>query len=353
VNQAQHGAIPGRSGDEALAARSAEAPSFSLIICVHNGARRLPLTLQALAGLSYRGHWEVIVVDNASSDDSAVVAAQLGKALPNLRIIAEPNPGLWNARLKGIAEATCEFVVFVDDDNLLAPNYLEIAGSILRTNGDIDLLNGRSILYPLASVPDWFAQVQHCFAVGEQLAASGDVPPGATLWGAGLVVRRKAFEALRCMGFEPWLVGRAGKKMLAGDDAELCLALALTGSKAYYSTEMVLRHAIDPGKLDLQVLQRMAEGFGQMWIVITLYRTFTDSRLRRVLKRNTLTLAAGLMVRVANASMRRLLNPGDLQAKVDFWQYSTAVRTLLADSAYPRRILSAPFLQKGGKLHEG
>jgi len=53
----------------------------------------------------------------------------------------------------------------------------------------------------------------------------------------------------------------------------------------------------------------------------------------------------GLVIRLAAASLRRLLRPADFQARVDYWQYKMAIRYLISDLGLPRRILSAQFLR--------
>ncbi len=102
-------------------------PALTVIICTHRP--RSDYLTRTLAGLQHQGKptsdWELIVVDNASPDP---VAADLDLSWhPAARIIVESELGLTAARLRGIGEAAAPLLVFVDDDNILAPDYLERA----------------------------------------------------------------------------------------------------------------------------------------------------------------------------------------------------------------------------------
>ena len=92
------------------------------MICSHKGAPRLSATLGHLAvqGAPAGLGWEVLVIDNASTNDTAAVArgAWPSAAPAPLRIVVEPRLGLGHARARGLTEARYEVVSFVDDDKL-------------------------------------------------------------------------------------------------------------------------------------------------------------------------------------------------------------------------------------------
>jgi glycosyltransferase involved in cell wall biosynthesis len=107
-------------------------PDASVVIPTFNGAARLPRVLAALvAQTAPNGSFEVVVVDNASTDATAAVArddvavAQLGARGIEVRVIAEPRQGLTYARIAGVAAARSDAVCFLDDDNLPDPDYIE------------------------------------------------------------------------------------------------------------------------------------------------------------------------------------------------------------------------------------
>src|SRR5438874_8183508 len=102
----------------------------SVIICCHNPRiDYLARVLEALKAQTLStGNWELIVVDNAS--EGSVAASYKISWHPNGRHVREENLGLTCARLRGIAEASADLLVFVDDDNVLAENYLDVATQI-------------------------------------------------------------------------------------------------------------------------------------------------------------------------------------------------------------------------------
>src|SRR5438552_18835729 len=94
---------------------------LSVVIPTYNGAGRLPVPLRALASQEgAAGPFEVVVVDNASTDGTAEAARGHAAALAargaELRVVGEPRPGATFARLRGAREARGELVGFLDDD---------------------------------------------------------------------------------------------------------------------------------------------------------------------------------------------------------------------------------------------
>lgn len=94
-------------------------PSAAVIVCTRNRPEHLRACLAALQRLDYPGV-DVLVVDNAPSDDAAARVAREQGA----RYVLEPRPGLSRARNRGIQETTAELLAFLDDDALPAPDWL-------------------------------------------------------------------------------------------------------------------------------------------------------------------------------------------------------------------------------------
>ena len=103
---------------------------LSVIICCHNPRiDYLARVLEALKAQTLStDNWELLVVDNAS--EGSVAASYNISWHPNARHVREENLGLTCARMRGIAEASADLLVFVDDDNVLAENYLDVVTQI-------------------------------------------------------------------------------------------------------------------------------------------------------------------------------------------------------------------------------
>jgi glycosyltransferase involved in cell wall biosynthesis len=94
-------------------------PRFSVVVPAHNEADTLPAALASLAAQSCPAPYEVIVVDNASTDATATVAARAGAT-----VVAEPQLGVCRARQTGVAAARGEIVVSTDADTTLPTDWL-------------------------------------------------------------------------------------------------------------------------------------------------------------------------------------------------------------------------------------
>jgi len=125
------------------------APGISVIICCYNSASRIGITLKHIALQKARPNilWEVVVVDNNSIDDTQGVARQewMQYNIPvSFKIVSEPKPGLIYARQKGVTAAIYDLLLFCDDDNWLAEDYIANAFEIMATHKNVAVLGGCS-----------------------------------------------------------------------------------------------------------------------------------------------------------------------------------------------------------------
>lgn len=121
-------------------------PDVSVVIPAHNPHRgRLEEVLGALRGQTlHPSAWETLLVDNASSDFPQA-SGLASVAPPNLRVLREDELGLTAARLHGIRSARGAVVVLVDDDNVLAPDYLSEAARLFARDPRLGAAGGRSL----------------------------------------------------------------------------------------------------------------------------------------------------------------------------------------------------------------
>jgi len=235
----------------------------SLLVCTYNGAALIAETLACLARQHTPGTtpWEVILVDNASTDGTANQARKTWKELGTpapLHLLREPRPGKQYALETALGHVRYRHTCIVDDDNRLAPDYLQVGLEMLEAHPQIGVLGGQSAATFEEREPEWFAAFQHCYAVGPQLQREGGrfepLPEGGigrnVLWGAGMFVRTEVWQRLRAAGFKSLLTGRQGEKNLtAGEDDELCFAALLMGFEVWYSARLCLRHHMVAGRL--------------------------------------------------------------------------------------------------------
>jgi glycosyltransferase involved in cell wall biosynthesis len=256
-------------------------PGIEVIICTYNGAPRLPALFAALASQTlHPSHWSVLLVDNASTDTTAEDARRLwSRSDVPLRVIVETKPGQMHARERGRLETSREFVCFCDDDNLLAPGYLETGLALIQKHPDTAAFGGCGEAISDGELPSWFPAAAPGYAVGPQAPAEGEVPSSrAYVYGAGMIVRTSAWSQLYRSGFHSRLTGRSGSKLKSGDDNELCLALALAGWKIRYSPRLRFQHCIASKRLDPAYCLALHRSFGDAHPVLTAYRDFLLGR---------------------------------------------------------------------------
>jgi glycosyltransferase involved in cell wall biosynthesis len=254
-----------------------EARGVSIVICCHNSAPRLPDTLRHLAAVQVPVEiaWEVLVVDNASTDETAGIAAQTWPAAgpAPLRVVREPVPGLSNARRCGIREARLPIISFIDDDNWVAPDWIVRVQAIFAQHPEVGACGGRSEAVCETPAPAWFESCHGFFAVGSQHPQPGDVTEvqGTILWGAGLNVRTPAARNLLEQGFHFLNEGRRGNALTAGEDVEFILALRKCGWRIWYDDGLMLRHFLPTGRLQWPYVLRLLQGMGRSSPVLRLY----------------------------------------------------------------------------------
>jgi glycosyltransferase involved in cell wall biosynthesis len=253
----------------------------SVIICCHNSSARLPETLAHLSRQKVDPGvpWEVLIVDNASTDDTAQRARQLWpeSAPAPLRIISEPRTGLSYARLRGLAEARYEFLGFIDDDNWMAEDWVQIAWSEMLAHRDVAALGSSSSPAFGAPPPLWFHQVEVMYAITPKSWKTGDFTqrPG-TVWGAGMIVRKSAWLALRELDSPHLMSGRLRNSLAGGEDNELCYQLRLAGWKLWYEPRLHFQHFLPEGRLKWDYVRRLFYGGGEASAMLHPYRFSLD-----------------------------------------------------------------------------
>jgi len=250
---------------------------ISVIICCHNSEARIGKVLEHLElqmGLDDTP-WEVVIVDNASTDLTAQQVAAYAEISKLALVVAEEaEPGLSYARLKGLATSRYPYVCFIDDDNWVCRHYIHTVCRILHTQPDVGLCGGRGIAAFENTAPDWFSDFQAAFAVGEQSARSGYLhETEAKLYGAGVAMRKSAWEKLVSNGFTYKLTGRKGKLLSSGEDSELSVAIRLAGYRLWYEDSIYFSHFMPAGRLTLPYLKKLFAAFGGADVVMKAYYT--------------------------------------------------------------------------------
>jgi GT2 family glycosyltransferase len=248
----------------------------SIVICCHNSRQRLEPTLAHVAAQRVAAGipWEVVVVDNDSSDNTGDLARRCWPAPTGaaLRVVREDEVGLSKARERGFLESHYPIISFVDDDTWIEPEWINTLVSIMDRMPEVGACGG-----PVEGVfeepqPSWFNDYAERYAVGQQAAQSCDVTHiRGYLWGAGLSVRRTAWDNIRTHGFRFRLPGRRPGNLRSGEDVELCRVLALRGWRLWYDTRLQLKHFMPRERLEPGYLKRLCRANGGVSMIMELY----------------------------------------------------------------------------------
>ncbi len=236
----------------------------SVVICAYNAAARIERAIEHIARQQCdlpRG-WELVIVDNRSTDNTHDKAAAVCKRLwlPVL-ILKEHQPGKIHALRRAARAAQGRLLCLVDDDNLLAPDYLANAAAFFESHPRAALVGGRieAEFEDPSMVPADFAErFAHALAVRDLgptpmrlTPPAHDPPPGA-----GSVVRtallRQVLDDVAC-----YLSGPQGNKLSRGEDSEIGLVLHHLGWQYWYEPSLSMKHVLPASRLTTEYLDRL------------------------------------------------------------------------------------------------
>ena len=240
---------------------------FTVAIPTFNGEIRLPRVLKKLrnqTGLENLA-WQIIVVDNNSTDGTAKLIKEYQAAwlkyIP-LHYVLEAEQGAGFARQRAIQEARGELVGFLDDDNLPAPNWIieayKFAQAYPKAGAYASQIHGLFEVDP----PENLKPILFYLAITERgekphiyLPSKDGFPPSA-----GLVVRRKAWQ--ENVPTRLFLNGRVGASMLGSEDAEVLFYIRKIGWEIWYNPLMEVQHVIPSWRLERNYLISLMRGVG-------------------------------------------------------------------------------------------
>jgi len=240
---------------------------ISVIVCTHNP--RPDYLHRVLGALNMqtvpKDNWELLVVDNASKERLADTCDLSWHA--RARHLREDNLGLTPARLRGITEACGELLVFVDDDNVLTPGFLEEASAIYGRHPYLGAF-GAGNLEPEFEVqpPPEIRPRVHMLALRSVSSArwSNNVRDFESIpWGAGLCVSRPVANLYRqsigSLGMTVAL-GRRGKELFSGDDDVFSWVAASVGRGFGIFPQLRVTHLIRADRLNRRYFLRLIRG---------------------------------------------------------------------------------------------
>ncbi len=240
-------------------------PFFTVIICAYNpNPLRLDRVLNHLREQTLSlSEWELIIVDNHS--DTPIISFADVAWHPRARFLKEEKQGQIFARLAGISASMGKWIVFVDDDNLLAADYLVKALEIIENHTFLGVFGG-DIQGGFERQPS-----SHLAPYLELLAirhVKKEVWANFAHWpcmpsGAGMVIKRDlALKHAHALQQEPRLLrlSRAGTAMMSGDDVDMVLTCLENKQATGMFPGLKLTHVIPAGRLEEKYMLALVAG---------------------------------------------------------------------------------------------
>jgi glycosyltransferase involved in cell wall biosynthesis len=230
--------------------------TFSVVIATYNRSGDLRDTLASLAGLQPLGPWEVIVVDNNSTDGTRAVVEQAAASFPApLRYLFEAEQGRSPALNAGIRHARGDIIVTTDDDVRVEADWLNRAAEGLARLR-CDYVGGRVLPIWGGPRPAWLPNRggKHWAVIA--LLDYGDQPIefGARVpLGVNMAFRRDAFERAGLLDPD---TGRKAGTLLGQEVREWCIRARAAGLRGFYVPDMAVRHIIPASRLNKAYFRR-------------------------------------------------------------------------------------------------
>lgn len=219
---------------------------LSVIVCTYNRVDLLLECLESLLNQSVKKElYEVIIVDNNSTDDTKSKSCEYLSKYQSFFYYFEPHQGLSYARNTGFRIAKSDWVVYIDDDTRVFPNFVQRALWTIE-NFPFDAFGGLAV--PLYSIPKpgWLPQdleIFHINGVSEPCFLNSQF-----FHGYAMVFKK---DALMKMNGFPVSLGMSGDKIAYGEETMLQLKMRNSGYKLGYDPELKVHHLIGEHKFKL------------------------------------------------------------------------------------------------------
>jgi len=255
----------------------------SVIVCTYNRSDLLEGSLRSLAAQDIqKDQYEIIVVDNNSSDDTREVVEAFASTSPvRVRYFFEGRQGLSFARNCGIEAAQGDIVVFTDDDIEAEPRWLREV--IVVFNSSEVACAGGPIrpLWPIEK-PQWLTRDWEGFLTiseFEDAKETGFFHYPSYPWGANIAFRKTVFASV---GVFPTDLGRIGKSLLSNEELNLCKRIEDAGFKIAFAPGAVIHHKIAPERISKSWMMHRAYWQGRSDAILDTWNSpFRYDRLRQ------------------------------------------------------------------------
>jgi len=240
----------------------------TVVVCTYNRCESLARALSEIAVqvMPDSVEWEVVVVDNNSTDGTRKTVEEIARKWPGrFRYVYELNQGLSHARNAGVREAAGSVIAFTDDDVSISPDWLQNLTSHLHS-GEWAAAGGRIFPVWAKPVPNWMsiydAHTMGPFGVFDFGEVSG--PLSRPAYGGNMAFHRSVFEKYGLFRTD---LGRSGTNLHGREDTELGERLLAAGEKLRYEPQAAVYHPNPADRMTKRFVLRWWFWFGYGEIV--------------------------------------------------------------------------------------
>lgn len=211
---------------------------ISIAICTYNRHDLLKLNLEGFLQQSNKlENYEILVIDNNSTDNTANLVKDLSKNIPQLKYIFEPNQGLSYARNTAYKNALADYVAYLDDDAIPSENWVEEAVNIIK-NYKPDIFGGTVYPYHLSPVPEWFKEE---YEIRQPQKHTGWMADGSHISAMNIVFKKDLLEEFGGFTISR---GMTANQLVYGDETEIITHAHKTNRKLFFSQELTVKHFV-------------------------------------------------------------------------------------------------------------
>lgn len=266
--------------------------NITIVICTYNGSAYIK---EAIESILFQDNLEkkvdkILIVDNNSTDNTKEIVLEIASENTIVKYVFEEIPGVTNARKHGALVDT-EWVIFIDDDNIVSENWLESTDDFIKSHPEVGVFNS-AIIGELRFNPskeeeliyNSFYNYLACFFKNFNDYESGKESKIKGPVGAGMGLRVKPLKKFLNEGWTK-NVGRKGNQLTSGEDGEIARAVLNAGYKYEINLDTYIKHIIPKERLQKPYMDKLISGLDQgHYVFISTKKYYLYYRFRMFVK---------------------------------------------------------------------